>query len=200
MTNTLKSFLLGGLLSISLQNAKAQISDTVRLFPNPFDEFTILQFKLYEADTVSISFLDALGRISLRPLTNQILTSGQKEIRISTDSIAAGIYVIKIDCGSGVVKKTSGVKIAGNTSREDFMVENKNTILFPNPTSGWVSIPVSPDVKLIKISDLNGRMVKELQISGNEFSIKDLNAGVYQVEVRTKENALVLRQKLFKIE
>jgi hypothetical protein len=93
----LKQFLLLAFFSFLFGNIKAQISDTVRLYPNPFENQTIIQFTLIESDTISVSFYSLIGQIVLQPITSQIISGGLQTLIVNTSSLSQGVYFIKID-------------------------------------------------------------------------------------------------------
>jgi hypothetical protein len=59
--------------------------------------------------------------------------------------------------------------------------------VYPNPTNGSLTInglEQLASVKTIQVYDLNGRMVSELEKGTSNFSISNLDAGVYYIIVQ----------------
>jgi CO dehydrogenase/acetyl-CoA synthase epsilon subunit len=65
----------------------------------------------------------------------------------------------------------------------------------PNPTSDLVSIQTEANIHSVKIMDINGRLVREVQ--STEFSIQDLPAGVYFLNI-IDENRAERRERIVK--
>ena len=61
--------------------------------------------------------------------------------------------------------------------------------VFPNPSNDVVNISNTDATAItsISVSDINGRIVKEVTPESNSFSIKELNSGVYILKIATAE-------------
>jgi hypothetical protein len=74
-------------------------------------------------------------------------------------------------------------------SSDDFF--SKNLSLYPNPTSDFVNLTSSNAlINSIKITDLNGRTVRSLNLSSvnaTQINVSDLMSGVYIISVETAE-------------
>jgi hypothetical protein len=70
--------------------------------------------------------------------------------------------------------------------------------LYPNPTSGILKIDHLELPASIKISDMNGRMIKQINNIVNEVNISDLPIGMYIFDIRNKE--ISERHKIVKVE
>ncbi|WP_309641060.1 T9SS-dependent choice-of-anchor J family protein [Flavobacterium sp.] len=62
-----------------------------------------------------------------------------------------------------------------------------NFSVFPNPTSNVLNITNNSDsaINNIQVTDINGRIVKEVKINTNQINISELNAGVYLLKIST---------------
>ena len=72
------------------------------------------------------------------------------------------------------------------------IVNSKGRIIYPNPSTNKVSIRISRftgEEVTVELYSTHGKLVKKIQIKEkNEFSVADINAGVYLVRMtgRTK--------------
>lgn len=72
-------------------------------------------------------------------------------------------------------------------------LENNNCAIYPNPASLEVKIISNGDAN-VKIFDMIGRCVKDINVTENAtIDIKDLNTGVYFVNVNGKVEKLVVK-------
>ncbi|HET8573325.1 MAG TPA: esterase-like activity of phytase family protein [Edaphocola sp.] len=69
--------------------------EDIRVFPNPARQYFNIQFRVSEKTNVHIELINALGRKVL-PVIQQQLNSGIRNIRITTQGLAAGVYFLNI--------------------------------------------------------------------------------------------------------
>lgn len=65
--------------------------------------------------------------------------------------------------------------------------------LYPNPTNGIVTIE-HPDMELITVFDIMGKMVNRIEVAGKESQTIDLSAlqnGTYFIRIETKDGIRV---------
>ena len=87
--------------------------------------------------------------------------------------------------GSGFIQQMNG-------DRRSQTVSN-NLLLWPNPTSGMVTIQSSPDLTDLRAWDAYGRLVLNVKGS-NHFDAADWAPGIYFVEIReTNGDRIVAR-------
>ncbi len=76
--------------------------------------------------------------------------------------------------------------------------EEKNNIsIYPNPATDYLFIKSDLDIKDIQISDLNGRIINNLQFQDNKMDLSNLNTGVYFAKI-SDENGKILTKKIIK--
>jgi len=84
---------------------------------------------------------------------------------------------------------------ANNLSQEDFLKETIS--IYPNPVGEVLNIRSSGlAINWLKIYDLNGRLIKEVQLDHNQIDVSQLPQGIYILDIETAVG--VLRQKLVK--
>ena len=91
--------------------------------------------------------------------------------------LSDGNYSVTITDGNGCTT-TNSVNITG-------VIENSITVhgnIFPNPTNSLITIPLD-GVKTIIVTDLNGRILKNLTINTKTISLSDLNIGSYIIDL-----------------
>lgn len=72
---------------------------SLRVYPNPFNSVTKLQFTLPAAMPVSVRVLDMLGREVLN-IPGTSYESGEHELDIDASGLASGVYVVSLHAGS----------------------------------------------------------------------------------------------------
>ncbi len=88
------------------------------------------------------------------------------------------------------------IEYAGNNVGVDEQATEAAIAVYPNPTTGQflVSLPQGEAVRAIRITDVNGRAVKTVAVTGAlQYSIdlSALEAGIYLVNVDTANGAVV---------
>ncbi|WP_449398868.1 T9SS type A sorting domain-containing protein [Chryseobacterium wanjuense] len=67
---------------------------------------------------------------------------------------------------------------------------NKNTIkLYPNPFSDVLNISDSANVKSVYISDVAGRLVRQIENPGSVLQLAELKQGMYLVTLNMKDGS-----------
>ncbi|WP_295336289.1 T9SS type A sorting domain-containing protein [Flavobacterium sp.] len=72
----------------------------------------------------------------------------------------------------------------------DLSVSNDTFVVYPNPVDNVVNISLMSntfdvEINKVRISDVNGRTVKEFNSNLNQLNIADLNSGVYFLNIET---------------
>ncbi len=70
--------------------------ELTRIFPNPFNSSTLLEFSIPETAAVNISLFDLRGA-EIRTLANQIYTPGQYHLTLSGNDLASGVYFVRFE-------------------------------------------------------------------------------------------------------
>ena len=114
--------------------------------------------------------------------------------------LKAGIYTLKMKVlQSGFNMNWFEFKFTSSLSVEDNL--NDEVKIFPNPFSDTFSIKLSPQqkIKSLKIVDLNGRLVKNIQpniTSNSVYNLSNLKSGIYLVLIETDKGKF--QKKLIK--
>jgi len=72
-----------------------ELSDGVKLYPNPAHDQTLLSFNILQTSPVQIVMMNLKGQVVL-PIVNDILQAGQHQITIDVGSLQQGIYLIAV--------------------------------------------------------------------------------------------------------
>lgn len=176
----------------------SQTIDSLRAFPNPFASSTTIHFHLAQPDTITLLAFDITGKTVRTLLQSAILSGGSYNIRFTGDSLADGIYFIRIEGGSKKARATKVVK-SSSTAIPAINKRADQYIIFPNPAKDWITIPVNGN-KTITITDLNGSIIKSFTTNQQMVSLADLAAGVYLITILTNQNEILTTQKIQKHE
>ena len=63
--------------------------------------------------------------------------------------------------------------------------------MFPNPTSEWVNVQSSQPTERITLFDLNGKVVKMMNVGGelqSQLNMNDVPAGFYLMQITFSNN------------
>jgi hypothetical protein len=93
----------GAAISEAVQNV-----ENILIAPNPASTSTTLKFNLNQKSTVNVVVMDAVGKTVVTVL-NEELAAGQQEATINTQSLASGVYMVKITAGDKVVTERLSV-------------------------------------------------------------------------------------------
>ena len=83
----------------------------------------------------------------------------------------------------------------------EFKPEQSTVAFYPNPVSGdlFFTLPSGFDEGLIvRICDLNGRLLIQRRLNDNRLNVSELSAGVYFVKLETEERQVLLQERLVK--
>jgi hypothetical protein len=124
------------------------------------------------------------------------------ELTSGTSKALYAVYFPKADTGyavgeNGTILKTINGGGVGIYETSDDQTHFK---IYPNPASELISVesPVIPGNTRLTVSDLQGRVLKEMEIMGlkTQIGIRDLPSGIYFL--RVKNAKLVETLKLIK--
>lgn len=82
---------------------------TLEIFPNPAQNAIRVNFLVKEATPVSISILDANGRVVKQPIIGEHRAAGKHHLTINTSDLESGVYLIRYQGES--VNKTERISI-----------------------------------------------------------------------------------------
>lgn len=168
-------------------------------FPNGFGG---LSFAIDSNNKPYIAFLRS-GRgsvITLNDATNnwEFVPSGQ----VNVTSSSTGFNALALDTQDVI---HYAYRVTGNgycLYYEDTLSDSsseleKDTFLFPNPTSTSFTIKTNDNITSLKIFNLQGQLVKSFTGQLNEYNIQDLNSGSYLIRIkssRAKVNKILIIQ------
>ena len=73
-------------------------------YPNPFAASTTIRFSLSESTQLYAGVYDISGKL-VTVLTNGVVESGQQQLVLDRDNLAAGIYLVRIETNSQVATR-----------------------------------------------------------------------------------------------
>jgi hypothetical protein len=186
------------LLTFCFGTTFSQTVDSLSVFPNPFSVSTTIHFDIVQTDTITLRVFNVVGQTKATFFNSTILPSGSYNINLLGDSLADGIYFIRLDIGSAKTLTKKAIK-SGSTSG---IADTKSTdkfFVFPNPTNDQITIPINGN-KTIIVADLNGKIVKTLTTDQQIISLFDIASGQYFITILTNQNEIITTQKILKSE
>jgi hypothetical protein len=70
----------------------------------------------------------------------------------------------------------------------------KEVTLYPNPTNGRISIECPSKITSLKVLDLTGRFIREMDPKNSQFDVSDLPGGTYFLQIESK--GIVFSEKI----
>lgn len=176
--------------------------------PSSFDTFD-LSFKIaascpttqtYFAENVSVYLAPSTATvaeiIALTPIYSMTLTEDYRSYAI-TENIDISSYSgqsFRIvfrhhDCTDQEAVFIDDVTVTQTTLANNEFLASKFSV-YPNPANNFVNIAANGlNMNSIELSDLNGRVVKNISVNGSEtqVNISDLSQGVYMMKITSDE-------------
>ena len=171
-------------------------TDSLSVSPNPFNSLATIHFEIVQSDTITLNVFNSLGSIVKTFFQSTILPSGSYNINLLGDSLADGIYFIRLDIGSTKYLAKKVLKSSSVSGVEDIKTTEK-LLIFPNPTNDLITIPIVGN-KTIIVTDLNGKIIKYLTTDQQIISLLDIVKGQYFITILTNKNEIITTQKIIK--
>jgi hypothetical protein len=171
--------------------------DSLSVYPNPFADSATIYFELEKSDTISLKIYNLLGQAIVTYFEKTVLPNGSYSVVLKGDSLPDGIYNIQLKIGSAKQKSQRVIKLASASIKSESKNIQFDNLLFPNPTSGHLNIPIDGK-KTILIADMTGRILRSFETDLNIVSVSDLPDGEYAVTVLSDQKQVVLTQKMIK--
>jgi hypothetical protein len=183
----------GTIIKQRINNANSTVyTDTLNLQPGCYQLVVSdtgwadgLSFWVYGTSGFPAANNPGVGSISLRNKSGSLLTNGITKFNskyYSGDFGSKFIYNFKVDFATNI---------------QDYKTMEDEIYISPNPAKGTMQLNVAgPSKVIIKITDLNGKVVKELTEKGNYYYSIDINnfaAGLYNCII-TQEAETVVRK------
>jgi len=168
-------------------------TDTLYVSPNPFDSLTVIHFKTVQNDTVSLFIYNYVGKKIRTYFENTFLQSGSYSENFVADTLPNGIYFVSLQLKSSSNLSTKAIH--SPVGINDNGIAKQNRSLFPNPTTGLLTIPYD-GIKKIIVTDLNGHVVQNVTITTKTLSLVDLQSGTYLVTILSDKDQIFSTQKI----
>ncbi len=97
----MKAKWLNGDVIIGVETNVNERNSTLRNYPNPFNNTTIIAYELEGSSDVTLEVYDITGR-SVRSLVNEFQSAGSYEVSFDAAGLSGGMYFYKLDSGSQV--------------------------------------------------------------------------------------------------
>lgn len=176
----------------------SQSIDSLRVSPNPFNVDTYIYYELSNNDTVSINIYSMLGQTVKTVMKDSLINSGYYSFHFYSDSLVDGIYFVSLKLGN---HKTINKKMLKNSAIS--ILESKlfktNVKPYPNPTCNSITISIDK-MKKVVITDVNGKICKEIATDDAVISLAGLKAATYFINVFSADNKLLMVEKIIKLE
>jgi len=129
-------------------------------------------------DSISINGLAVVVNDGLPPF-KYIWNTGDTTSAIMPDT--SGTYTVTVTDANGcsVVLEYIYVKVATKD------VKDIAVLIFPNPSTGIFNIKTDIILDRINVSDINGRILKSVELPANTIDLSELSSGVYYLMLQT---------------
>lgn len=146
------------------------------------------------------TFYFYMNGINLAPLLSSGGEQGYITFRFKpADDIEAGDYVQfqpQISLDGFLTSAFTSVEYVTVLGVEENSIEIKEISLYPNPTTGMVTISATENIQNINVYSLTGQLLKtksNLQQTAITITIEELAAGIYFARVKTESEEKVFR-------
>lgn len=160
--------------------------DSLRFFPNPFGDSTLINFDITQATKISIVIYNRWGQEVSIKFKDTFLQSGTHSFFFGA-TLPKAIYFVKY-----IVNSTSKNYTVSKSATVSAIAKNsspKNSILiYPNPTGGNVNINITNSLgKILKVNihDNIGRQVFTNYYSNTNIQLKmnEFDSGIYTISI-----------------
>lgn len=86
---------------IAIDDMHQETNEVVAAFPSPANELIFFTFDVPRFDQYRVTIVDVEGR-PVQEIVNDRLKQGKAQLRFSTAPLASGLYVVKVESGSGI--------------------------------------------------------------------------------------------------
>ena len=173
----------------------------------PFDatKDDIFSFRVYSPITTNFMFKlsdakeDGDQNANLEKWGDILVANQWQTIYIDASELADGVtfdhVFIFIGPGNGgvtgdfYIDDLMGPQLQGTASIDDYDVTNFQ--FFPNPANDIIQIKNLEGEKVIRVFDINSKLVLKEKIQGNELSIEKLKPGLYFININGKFKKLI---------
>mgnify|MGYP005867541075 CR=1 FL=1 len=194
----IQRLLLTTLLTFCFGTTFSQTVDSLDVFPNPFSVSTTVHFDIAQTDTITLRVFNVVGQTIRTFFNSTILPSGSYNINWLGDTLADGVYFVRLDIGSTKTITKKAIKNATTSISADTKAEDQFYI-FPNPTIDLITIPLDGN-KTIILTDLNGKTLKSFSTDQKVISLSDISTGQYFITILTTKNERLTTQIILKRE
>ena len=93
--------MVGASLPVGLAVAKPIVANraTLQASPNPFSDYTQIQYELTERAPVSLKIMDVMGRVVAVLVDNELHEAGAYEKAFPTGALSSGLYLCTLQAG-----------------------------------------------------------------------------------------------------
>ena len=122
-----------------------------------------------------------------------LVTTDLNKIKPKNDVVAGDVFnntaAIFFDFNPAITTNTVNTEIVSSLSVNDYNLTGIS--IYPNPTSGELTIRSKSVINTIEIFDINGRLLSSEQVSNSQFEyqldVSKLSQGVYFLEIQSNE-------------
>lgn len=150
------------------------------------------------ASQISTNMTNCLvgNEVGLKNYWKLFENSGTKILDIVTNkvgSMAGGMTATSwtsgnVNCGTAICTFTmtnlKTITVASCTGLEELSIANHEVIVYPNPTNSSITIKTNETIETVTVYNLLGQVVQ--QEATNPFSVEQLPAGVYTLQIKTQ--------------
>ncbi|CAN5372688.1 hypothetical protein BH11BAC1_BH11BAC1_09360 [soil metagenome] len=176
------------LLTFCVETSFSQTTDSLNVFPNPFYDAAIIYFDIVQSDTITLRVFDIIGKTIKTFFNETILPTGSYKINMTGDSLADGIYFIRIDIGSAKTLTKPLTKTGSTWGALDYIDgAGKYFVSPPATTNNLITIPLD-GIKTFIVADMNGKVLKSFSTDKQVISLLDISPGIYFITILTNKN------------
>ncbi len=110
----------------------------------------------------------------------------------------SGLSINKNGNTNGDTNKSDSFTLYSPATSNTDVLANETIQIFPNPTDGAINISKTEALS-VQVFDTNGKLVIQYGINQTDYSVSELNPGLYFIALKDKKGDIVHIEKLIKI-
>ncbi|MGB0806801.1 MAG: T9SS type A sorting domain-containing protein [Salibacteraceae bacterium] len=158
--------------------AKPQSIEAFDVYPNPVVDVLTVNYKVNLFTRLDLDLYNVIGKKVWSPLSDSIHWPGTYQISYDASPLQNGVYFLTLMDQSG---EKNTVRFVKNSPVSIAETTNNPTIIYPNPSTGWVVVP--DKTKELNVFDFSGKQVLSESNPSSPIDVSKLKNGIYIFEL-----------------
>lgn len=171
----------------AVNSVQSQPIGSITIFPNPCVDTVNINYHIDEFGRFDLELFNIIGQKFWNPLSDSMHWPGSYQISYNVSHLQNGVYFLTLTNQIGLSYTARIVKNGPVSIAEVFQ---KQCLIYPNPSSGWIQIPEK--TLELKVFDFSGKQIMSLSHPGSHVDFSNLKNGLYIIELIGESNKRVV--------